>query len=102
MSFNGLGSSIGNCTDPFALWYRDHSSLKASIPDGRWVEAYVVLERRKVDQVPVHHECWNFILDRFLCVGRGFLDGSSYLFQDLVHIARKAGDVLVNAVGLIY
>ena len=56
----------------------------------------MVLERRKMDQIPVQNKCWNLVFDSFLRISRDFLDPASYLFQNLLHIGRKAGDVIVD------
>jgi hypothetical protein len=56
----------------------------------------MLFERTKINQITIQSEGRHFIFDGFRGVWRRLPNRSSDLFQNLLHILWKAGDILID------
>ncbi len=55
-----------------------------------------------MDQVSLQLECWNLVVDGFCCCRGSLFDRIAELFQDLLDVVGKRGNVLVNVVDFVH
>lgn len=64
---------------------------------GEWVQAYMFLPPRKINNIPaVHFKGWYLVANGFGGVGYNLADGGANLFKDILYIGWKRVYVIVD------